>query len=181
MLYVMTCFAQRVTFCHGNGLRADKVFLHQIINHPARFGKAKIRKLPTKQCNWYKERPDSVLSCMQQAQASWEEEAMERIANLARSAAPAALPAIQQALTERLRVLELAERPPVATLEQLWWLLRVAARVLADSGKGEAPLVPLEISTVCRPPLSSAGIAVSEITAALCKVCYENIICFEWY
>jgi hypothetical protein len=109
---------------------------------------------------------------VQQAQASWEEDAMDRVANLARSAAPAALPALQQAIDERIRVLEVADSPPLATLEQLWWLLPIAARIMADSGKGEAPLVPLEISTACsQHPMNAAGVAASEISTALCKVC----------
>ena len=120
---------------------------------------------------------------MQRAQASWEEEALDRIANLARCAAPAALPALAQAVTQRVAALEGGAQPPLAALEQLWWLLRVAACVLADSGQGEAPLVPTEITAVCGGSSrdDGAAVAASELGMAFCKVCAfvfaSNLLC----
>ena len=55
---------------------------------------------------------------------------------------------------------------PSVPLEQLWWLVRCAGAVLADSGSGETPMMPLALAAGGRSkPVESLSRALLETLA----------------
>jgi hypothetical protein len=108
--------------------------------------------------------------CVQQAEEAWERDALERVAALARAALPSALPPLKAALQAQIAPIAAGSAPSVATLEQLWWFVRLAACVLADAGKCETPMVPVEVLELCEQ--QGAGMVDAlEVGALICQVC----------
>ena len=74
----------------------------------------------------------------------WEAYHLEAAADLGRTSMAAALPALRQALQGHVEALWRAPQPNAVVLEQLGWLLALAAATLADeSDTEEPPLLPV--------------------------------------
>jgi len=76
------------------------------------------------------------------------DEWMGRLAVLGRAAARRSLPLLSLLVRQRLQQLEscaASGSDPSAVLEELCWALRCASHVLADSGAGETPMLPVPL------------------------------------
>lgn len=116
---------------------------------------------------------------MQAAEEAWVSEALERAARLARASLQSALPILQHSLDRAHNDAAACvgggggAQAHAAALEQLSWLLSLAAAVLADTGHHETPMVPVELLELCEAEDDASRSAVGTAEAmgkALCRV-----------
>lgn len=115
---------------------------------------------------------------LQEAAQPWEEEALDRLAALARASLSTSLPALHHTLASALASLPTSNPatavavPPAVevALERLWVMIRVVASVAADEVHGEVPMVPADVETLCEAEDAAVADlrAIGEIIRQVC-------------
>lgn len=95
---------------------------------------------------------------------------LELAAQVFRAYPPSTLPMLQQALVEKRSALPgvmASGADPSELLEELWWLTRLVAHVLADDGDGETPIPPDSLAEAAAAAPAGMPDCVSELAKAL--------------
>lgn len=95
---------------------------------------------------------------------------LELAAQVLRAHPASTLPMLQQILIEKRTALPAcmsSGQDPSELLEELWWLTRLIAHVLADDGEGETPIPPDSIAAVAAMTPAGTPDCASELAKAL--------------
>lgn len=95
---------------------------------------------------------------------------LELAAQVLRAHPTSTLPMLQQALIEKRTALPAcvaSGQDPSELLEELWWLTRLIAHVLADDGDGETPIPPDSLAAASAATAAGASDCVVELARAL--------------
>ena len=95
---------------------------------------------------------------------------LDLAAQVLRAHPPSTLPMLQQVLIEKrmaLPGLMASGQDPSELLEELWWLIRLIAHVLADDGDGETPIPPDSLAAASAATAAGAPDCVSELAKSL--------------